>query len=223
MDPINTNFNHQDLLNSITVYSDDTLLDILPGAIGGINYVDNSSIELSLELDSLAGFEDQELWVVYDDTNTVLTTETGSEIYGFNDNFWLGDDNSWSDTGNSGEFDYADFDSTNNTVSLYFFEHINTSFNANDLINSLTVRIGENDGTDAGITQPGSDIPNAIIGINYIDSTSIELELHQSVIDSYSDQELWVEYDDVNNVLTTDSGMEIGWFDSSFGLTPMLG
>ena len=32
------------------------------------------------------------------------------------------------------------------------------------------------------------------------------------------DEELWIEYDNKDSVLTTDSGMDIGWFDSSFWL-----
>ena len=141
-DSINTSFNAQDLLNSISVYADDTLTNEIYGAISGILNVESTSIELTLDESNLAGYDNQDLYLVYDDVNGVLTNEDGSAITRFEENFWIGDNNSWDDGGDSGEFDYADFDSTNNTVCLYFFDEINTSFNTDDLINSLSVRMG---------------------------------------------------------------------------------
>ena len=43
---------------------------------------------------------------------------------------------------------------------------------------------------------PGPEVSNAFFGVNYIDNRRIELELYQSVIDDYPDQELLIQYDD---------------------------
>ena len=53
---------------------------------------------------------------------------------------------------------------------------------------------------------------------DYIDSTYIDIELNQHVLENYSDQQLRLEYNPLDNILSTASGSNIEAFDSTFWL-----
>ena len=150
------------------------------------------------------------MWVVYDETSMVLSTETGDDVGYFDFNFWPGQSshgNSWDDGEYSSGFDNVDY-TVNNIITLNFFDEINTAFNTDDLIARLQI-----------FANDGSLITNSIAGINYIDSTYIDIELNQHVLENYSDQQLWIEYDPIlDNILSTASGSNIEAFDSTFWL-----
>ena len=187
------------------------------GAISGIDQcLLIASIELTLDESNLAGYDNQDLYLVYDDVNGVLIfiMRMARRLHVLKKTSGL----AIIIAGTMVVIVHYLISPTltaHNTVCLYFFDEINTSFNTDDLINSLSVRRSEWD-EGMEMDQPGETISDAIVGIGYIDSTTIELELSQYVIDNYMDEELWIEYDNENSVLTTDSGMDIGWFDSSF-------